>query len=234
MLLQLPQQVSVLGSQLPLVSLHVSKGQVSLLHLLSQVIEAGLKVPHILLRGSLAPVHLISSGTSISNLVHDHSLVLLNLSLDFVQLLNLLLHLSSGVAVLLLQTDNSGLLLDLSLLQVSPQLGHLSLSLLVKLDLGTGCPAGLTQSLTEVLQLPGEVRPLPLSLGSALPLGLEFFLHLLNPGLNLLDGLLDLGHQGLLVLQLAHQGSAVLLLTLDGIFKLLPGSLKLRDSLLHD
>merc|ERR1719346_113203 len=34
---------------------------------------------------------------------------------------------------------------------------------------------------------------------SSLPLSLKLLLHLLNPGLDLLDGLLDLGHQGLLV-----------------------------------
>merc|ERR1719166_170389 len=57
---------------------------------------------------------------------------------------------------------------------------------------------------------------------------------ILNPGLDLLDGLLDLGHQGLLVLQLAHQSSAVLLLALDGALKFLPGPLQLGDGLLHD
>merc|ERR1719166_897383 len=57
---------------------------------------------------------------------------------------------------------------------------------------------------------------------------------ILNPGLDLLDGLLDLGHQGLLVLQLAHQSSAVLLLALDGALKFIPGPLQLGDGLLHD
>merc|ERR1719195_1029782 len=55
-----------------------------------------------------------------------------------------------------------------------------------------------------------------------------------NSFLDLLDGLLDLGHQGLLVLQLAHKRSAVLLLALDGALQLLPGSLQLGDGLLHD
>merc|ERR1719150_2881406 len=142
-LLQLPQQVAVLSSQLPLVSLHISKGQVGLLHLLAQVIEAALEVPHILLRGSLAPVDLISGGASISNLVHDHSFVLLNLSLDLVQLLHLLLHFSISILVLLLKTDYGGLLLDLGLLQVPPKLGNLGLSLLVKLNLGSSSAAGL-------------------------------------------------------------------------------------------
>merc|ERR1719326_876158 len=121
-LLQLSQQVAVLSGQLPLVSLHVAQGQVGLLHLLAQVVQAGLQVPHILLRGGLAAVDLVSGGAGISDLVHDHSLVLLNLGLDLVQLLHLLLHLSGRVGVLLLQGDNGGLLLDLGLLQIPPQL----------------------------------------------------------------------------------------------------------------
>merc|ERR1719394_1448310 len=179
-------------------------------------------------------VDLISGSTSISNLVHDDSLVLLNLGLDLVQLLDLLLHLSNGILVLLLQSNNGGLLLDLGLLQVSPQFGHLSLSLLVQLNLGTGSSRGLTKTLTEVLQLTSEVRSLALSLGSALSLSLKFLLHLFNSGLNLLDGLLNLGNQGLFVLQFAHQTRGILLLASYGILKFLPGSLQFRNSFLHD
>merc|ERR1712079_833707 len=169
-----------------------------------------------------------------SNLMHDLSLVLLDLGLHLVELLNLFLHLSIGILVLLLKTHDGGLLLDLGLLEVAAQLGHFSLSLLVKLNLGTGGATGLVQTLTKILELTGEVRPLPLGLGTALPLSLELLLHLLNPGLDLLDGLLDLGHEGLLVLQLAHQARGVLLLAANGILQLLPGPLKLRDGLLQD
>merc|ERR1712012_398309 len=162
------------------------------------------------------------------------SLVLLNLGLNLVQLLDLLLHLGNGILVLLLQSNNGGLLLDLGLLQVSSQLGDLSLSLLVQLNLGTGGSGGLVETLTETFQLTGEVRSLALSLGSALSLSLKFLLHLLDSGLDLLDGLLDLGNQGLLILQLAHQTRGILLLALDGILKFLSGSLKLRNSFLHN
>merc|ERR1719394_2079436 len=179
-------------------------------------------------------VDLISGSTSISNLVHDDSLVLLNLGLDLVQLLDLLLHLGNGILVLLLKSNNGGLLLDLSLLKVSPQFGHLSLSLLVQFNLGTGGSGGLIETLTEVLQLTSKVRSLALSLGSPLSLSLKFLLHLLNSCLDLLDGLLDLGNQGLFILQLAHQSRGILLLALDGILKFLSGSLKLRNSFLHD
>merc|ERR1719412_1059701 len=229
-LLQLAEQVGVLSSQLPLAGLHVSQGEVGLLDLLAQLIEVALEVPQVLLSGSLAAVDLISGGTGISNLVHNLSLVLLDLGLHLVELL----HLSIGILVLLLQANNGGLLLDLGLLEIAAQLGHLSLSLLVKLNLGTGGTAGLVQTLTKILELTGEVRPLPLGLGTALPLGLKLLLHLLNPGLDLLNGLLDLGHQGLLVLQLAHQARGILLLAANGILQLLPCPLKLRDGLLQD
>merc|ERR1719394_1286866 len=206
---------------------------VGLLNLLVEVIESSLKVSQVLLSRGLATVDLISGGASISNLVHDDSLVLLNLGLDLVQLLNLLLHLGVGILVLLLQSNNGGLLLDLGLLQVSSQLGDFSLSLLVELNLGAGGSTGLIETLTKVLQLTGEVRSLALSLGSALSLSLKFLLHLLNSGLNLLDGLLDLGNQGLFVLQLAHQTRGILLLASNGILQFLPGSLQLRNSFLH-
>merc|ERR1719389_1581246 len=233
-LLQLAEQVGVLSSQLPLAGLHVSQGEVGLLNLLAQLIEVALEVPQALLSSSLAAVDLVSGGAGISNLVHDHGLVLLDLGLDLVELLDLLLHLGDGVLVLLLKTHDGGLLLDLGLLEVAAQLGHLGLSLLVQFNLSAGGTAGLIQTLAQALQLAGEVRPLPLGLGTALPLGLEFLLHLLNPGLDLLDGLLDLGHQGLLVLQLAQKARGILLLALDGVLQLLLGPLQLGHGLLHD
>merc|ERR1719445_2409249 len=224
-LLQLTEKIGVLSGQLPLATLHVSKSQISLLNLLAEVVEGALDVSQAFLGRGLAAVNLVSGGTSISNLVHDDSLVLLNLGLDLVELLNLLLHLGKGILVLLLQADNCGLLLDLGLLEVAPQLSHLSLPLLVELNLSAGGAAGLTKTLTKVLQLTGKVRPLPLSLGSALSLSLKLLLHTFDPGLDLLDGLLDLGHEALLILKLAQEARGVLLLALDGVLKLLPGPL---------
>merc|ERR1719367_1009351 len=228
------EKVGILSSKLSLVSLKISQCKVGLFDLLGKIIESSLEVLQAFLCRSLATVDLISGSTSISNLVHDDSLVLLNLGLDLVQLLDLLLHLGNGILVLLLQSNNGGLLLDLGLLQVSSQLGHLSLSLLVQFNLGTGGSGGLIETLTEVLQFTSKVRSLALSLGSALSLSLKFLLHLLNSCLDLLDGLLDLGNQGLFILQLAHQTRGILLLALDGILKFLSGSLKLRNSFLHD
>merc|ERR1719323_1923040 len=123
--------------------------------------------------------------------------------------------LSLVILVLLLQSNNGGLLLDLGLLQVSSQLGHLSLSLLVELNLSAGGSTGLIETLTEVLQLTGEVRSLALSLGSALSLSLKFlpgslqfrnsFLHNLQFSLNLPSFLLNVGSATLLLLIRALQ-----------------------------
>merc|ERR1719445_473793 len=233
-LLELTEKVGILSSKLSLVSLKISQCKVGLFDLLGKIIESSLEVLQAFLCRSLATVDLISGSTSISNLVHDDSLVLLNLGLDLVQLLDLLLHLGNGILVLLLKSNNGGLLLDLGLLKVSPQLGHLSLSLLVQFNLGTGGSGGLIETLTEVLQLTSKVRSLALSLGSPLSLSLKFLLHLLNSCLDLLDGLLDLGNQGLFILQLAHQTRGILLLASNGILKFLSGSLKFRNSFLHN
>merc|ERR1719422_2419471 len=151
-LLELTEKIGILSSKLSLVSLKISQCKVGLFDLLGKIIESSLEVLKALLSRGLATVDLISGSTSISNLVHDDSLVLLNLGLGLVQLLDLLLHLGNGILVLLLQSNNGGLLLDLGLLKVSPQLGHLSLSLLVQFNLGTGGSGGLIETLTEVLQ----------------------------------------------------------------------------------
>merc|ERR1712117_805559 len=233
-LLELSKKISILRGKLPLTSFHVSKSKVSLFNLLVQIIEVTLKVLQALLSRSLASVDLISGSTGISNLMHDDSLVLLNLGLDLVELLNLLLHLSIGILVLLLQSNNGGFLLDLGLLKISSELGDLSLSLLVKLNLSSSGSTGFIKSLTKVLKLTGQIRSLSLSLGSSLSLSLKFFLHLLNSCLNLLDCLLDLSNKRLFILHLAHESRSIPLLALDGILKLLSGSLKLRDSLLHN
>merc|ERR1719400_415519 len=56
-LLQLTEEVSVLGSDLPLGSLHVVEGEGGLLDLLALVVEGAQQVPVRLLRSSLGPVH---------------------------------------------------------------------------------------------------------------------------------------------------------------------------------
>ena len=149
------------------------------------------------------PVDLVDGSTGIGDLAHDEGLVLLNLVLHLVDLLNLLGHLSNGVLVLLLEADKSGLLLDVGLLELAAELGHLSLTLLVQLNLGRGGSSGLSEALSHVLKTASQVGPLALGLGASLPLGLQLLLELLDMGLVLLDALLDLGNQALLLIKLA-------------------------------
>merc|ERR1719400_2955513 len=146
--------------------------------------------------------------------------------------INLLGHLSSGIALLPLQVGEDGLLLNVGLLHVLAQLGNLGFPLLVELHLGGGGTAGLVKTLTKLVDLPGKVRPLPLGLGAGLALGLQLLLHGLNATLDLLDSLLGLGDQVLLVVELGRQLSIVLLLVADGDLEVPLGALKLDNTVL--
>ena len=103
-------------------------------------------------------------------------------------------------------------MLDVGLLHVLAQLRDLVLSLLVQLHLGVGGSASLVQPVSKVLDLPGKVRSLPLSLGTRLTFRLEFFLELLDTALHLLHALLALADDVLLVLQLGGEGGDVAVL----------------------
>merc|ERR1719367_1617135 len=131
-----------------------------------------------------------------------------------------------------LQVGEDGLLLDVGLLDVLPELGNLGLPLLVKLHLGGGGTAGLIKTLTKLVNLPGKIGPLPLGLGAGLALGLQLLLHGLDAALDLLDSLLGLGDQVLLVVELGRQLSIVLLLVADGDLKVPLGALKLDNTVL--
>merc|ERR1719367_2431474 len=131
-----------------------------------------------------------------------------------------------------LQVGEDGLLLDVGLLDVLPELGNLGLPLLVELNLGGGGTAGLVETLTKLVDLPGKVGPLPLGLGAGLALGLQLLLHGLNAALDLLDSLLGLGNQVLLVIELGRQLSVVLLLVADGDLEVPLGALKLDNTVL--
>jgi len=233
-LLQLAEKVTILSGHLPLGSLKVSQGKVTLLNLLAQVIQGSQKVPVRLLSRGSRSVDFISSSTDISNLMHDLLLVLFNLGLHLGELINLLSHLSNGILVLLLQSNQGRFLLNVSFLKILPELGNLGLSLLVELNLGSCSTTGLSQSLSKVLQFPSQVRSLPFSLGSGLSLSLQLLFHLFNTGLLLLDGLLDLGNKRLLIFKLAEKSRGILLLPGNSILNLLPGPLKLSNSFLGD
>merc|ERR1712038_58895 len=112
-LLELTEEISIFSSKFSLLGLNVTKSQVGLFNLLAHFIKTSLEVLQALLSRCLASVNFISCSTSISNLMHDDSLVLLNLGFDLVQLFNLLLHLSNSILVLLFQSNDGSLLLNL-------------------------------------------------------------------------------------------------------------------------
>ena len=72
--------------------------------------------------------------------------------------------------------------------EIVAELAHLSLTLLVQLNLGRGGSRGLSESLSHVLKPASQVKPLALGLDASLPLGLQ----LLDMGLVLLDAPQDL------------------------------------------
>merc|ERR1719315_713089 len=226
------EKVRVLSGYLVLGSSIVTQGQVGIVHLLVDGIE---RLKHGLVRlvsRGLSPHHLISGGASIRYLVHDDHLILLNLALHLAKRINLLAHLSSCIGLFPLEVGEDGLLLDVGSLHVLPQLLHLGLPLLVELDLSGGGSTGLGEPVAQLVDLPGHVRPLPLSLGSGLPFGLKLLLHCLNTTLDLLDSLLGLGNQVLLIIQFSGKLSIVLFLVANNHFEVPLGSLKVSNRIL--
>lgn len=107
----------------------------------------------------------------------------LQLLLHSLDVVDLVAELGHAVRLLLAQRRGDGLVLQRGLLQVSPQPLKLGLALLVELGLGGGGSSGLLQPLADLLQLPGEVRPLLLDLCPDSTLGLDFLLKFFNTSL---------------------------------------------------
>merc|ERR1719167_1950153 len=159
-------------------------------------------------------------------------LLLLHLAAHLVQLVHLLRHLGSCIAVLLLQALDSRLMLDVGLFKVPPQLVDLSLALLVQLNLGSSCTSSLIKSLAQVVKLSGKSAPLLLRLAASLSLCLELLLGCLDPGLQLLNRLLRLRNNRLLILEAALAHNDVLILLHDRSLDVLLLSLQVGDLLL--
>lgn len=147
-------------------------------------------------------------------------------------MVDLLGHLSNGIVVLLAEGGKSSLMLNVGLLKIAAEFSELSFTLLVELNLGRGGTTSLIKALAEFLELLAEVGLALLSLGASLALVLEFFLKLLNTGLELLDLLLELGDKALFILELGSKRRNFLVLALDGALKLLLIALKIGNSLL--
>merc|ERR1712012_309536 len=225
----MPEQLSILVGNLVLGHAEVSKGQVGGINLLVDGIESLKQILVGLVSGSLASANLISGGPGISDLSHDGLLVLVNLSLHLLQGVSLLLHLEDRVSLLSLQVAEDRLAGNVGLLHVLAELDDLRLTLLVELNLGDSGAAGLVVSGSKLLDLTGEVRSLALSLSTGLTLGLKLLLCSLNTGLELLDVLLGLGHQGLFIIKLCRQHVDILLLGSNGVLNIPLLSLKVAD-----
>ena len=73
--------------------------------------------------------------------------VFTNINFHLVERVHRFIRRTDGVGLFLLQADEGGLVLDVALLQLLSQLGHLSLPLLAELNLGGGGPASLFEPL---------------------------------------------------------------------------------------
>merc|ERR1719500_828420 len=226
------EQLSVLVGNLVLHHGKVSNGQVGSIKLLVDGIECLQQILVGLVSGGLAPAHLVSGGSGVSDLSHDDLLVLVNLGLHLLEGISLLLHLEDGVSLLPLQIGEDRLRGNVGLLHVLAELDDLRLTLLVELRLGDSGTAGLVIPVTELLNLTGKVRSLALSLGAGLTLSLKLLLSTLDTGLKLLDVLLGLGHKRLLIIKLSRQHVDILLLVSNGILNVSLLSLKIIDRVL--
>merc|ERR1719356_78143 len=226
------EKFSILVGNLVLGHAKVSKSEVGSINLLVDSIELVNKVLVGLVGRGLASGNLLGGSSGISDLHHDDLLVLLNLGLHLLESINLLLHLKNSITLLPLQVAEDRLAGNVGLLNILAELDNLSFTLLVELNLGNGGTAGLIVSLTELLNLTGEVRSLSLSLGTSLTLSLEFLLGSLNTGLEFLDVLLGLGDQGLLIIKLGRQHLDILFLGGNGVLNVSSFSLKISNSIL--
>merc|ERR1712037_874147 len=136
------EKVRVLNGNLVLGGCKVTESQVGIVNLLVDGVETLQHGLVGLVGGGLSPHDLVSGSAGVGNLIHDLALVLLNLALHFSESINLLRHLSNGIALLPLQVSKNGLLLDVGLFHILAELVHLCVPLLVKFNLGSGGTAG--------------------------------------------------------------------------------------------
>merc|ERR1719454_2408566 len=192
LLLNVPGELAVVSGQPGPEGVELVELPGDLIELVLGLVELVLEVP-----GHLLVVELgFGDGLDVAGKVIDFHLHLglffLKLLLDPLEVIDNLGKLADLVSLLLPQVGKGRLVRKVSLLKVPPELGHLGLPPLVELDLGSGGTGRLLKPLGQLLELPRDLRPLLLDLGPGSPLGLELLLELLNPGLELLDLLLEL------------------------------------------
>merc|ERR1719461_1175460 len=161
-------------------------------------------------------------------------LVLLGLGLVLVDGVDLLSELRHAVVVLLSEGSKSSFMGDVGLLEIALDLGELSLSLLVELNLGGSVGSSLFKAGSNILEVTGEESPILLSLGAVGTLNGDFLIELINTGLELLDLLGVLGSKSLFVLDLGSNRGDLLLLALDGLGEFSIDSLQIGDGFLSE
>merc|ERR1719454_1935931 len=215
LLLDVPGELAVVSGQPGPEGVELVELPGDLIELVLGLVELVLEVP-----GHLLVVELgLGDGLDVAGKVIDFHLHLglffLELLLDPLEVIDNLGEFADLVSLLLPQVGEGRLVRQVSLLEVPPELGHLSLPPLVELDLGSGGTGRLLKPLGQLLELPRDLGPLLLDLGPGSPLGLKLLLELLNPGLELLDLLLELSDQGLFVLEPGGELVVFELLLLD-------------------
>ena len=233
-LLNLSGEVLVFNLELLLAGISLIEGPGKLIKTLVVLNNESLSHLAVLLHVGALPHGLLKGSSGLLEISLHASLILLRLGLVLVDVINLFSKLRHAVVVLLSESSQSSLMGNVGLLKISLQLGKLSLTLLVQLNLGGCVGSSLRQSAAKVLQVTGQERPVLLSLGTVVALNDDLLIKLINPALELLDLLGVLRAKSLLILNLGRQTAKLLLLPLDSSVELSIHTLKVRDSLLGE
>merc|ERR1719228_2145623 len=228
-ILQLTEELTILGLKALLGGRQLGDLAGVLLDLDGAVGQLELELLGELLGGCLSLDDTVVLLSEVQQLAGKTLLLLLQVVLQFLELIDLVAHLADGVLVLLAESGGGGLLVEVGLLKIAAETSQFLLSLLVQLDLSGGGATGLVEALGELVQFLGQVGSLLLDLSAGLTLGFELFLDLLDTGGELLDLLAGLVDGGLLVLELGDEGSVLEVLALGGLVHVTLDALQVID-----
>merc|ERR1719278_2147230 len=231
-LLNLPVEVLVFNLETLLGGLSLIESSGHLVNPGVGVNNGGLEQLALLVKLSLALDSILKIQTSITQVELKTRFVLLRLDLAAVEAVNLLTKISHSVVVLHAESSQGSLLSNVELLKLSLQSGELTLTLLVKLNLGGSVGTGLLQTGRDVLNVLLEHGAALLSLGTVASLNIELLFKLLNAGHQLLGLLGILGSKSGLIINLGRESAGLLLLAGDSTKQLSLDTLKVRDGLL--
>merc|ERR1719193_2875772 len=230
--LKLADKIGVLNGELLLGGIEVAEGAVSFIELGVGVAELVLELLGGLLSSSLVTSKGIHGSLGIIRITLHGILVLLSPGLHLVEMINVLRELSNSIVVLLAKHGESRLMLDVGFFKITAELGELTLTLLVQLDLGSSGTTSFIETVSEVTKFPSESSLGLLGLGTGLAfmfnLNIEFF----NAGLEFLGLLVALVDQDGLIVDLGAEGGNFLVLALKSVLEFLEVALEVRYSFL--